>query len=98
MNFKKVNKKMTPYDIRPMANPKIEPRLDYFLTDPENQPALKTGVDCQTDTFLPKAPELPYVPMKTGIDVYTQVEDGELFNFNTEVKPIVNVICTKTLE
>lgn len=46
MNFKKVNKKMTPYDIRPMANPKIVPRLDYFLTDPNNIPAVKETVDC----------------------------------------------------
>lgn len=71
MNFKKVNKKMTPYDIRPMANPKIEARLDYFLTDPKNEASNKTGVDCQTDTFLAKPAEPPYVPMKTGIDVYT---------------------------
>ncbi len=81
-----------------MANPKIAARLDYFLTDPNNVAAEQETVDCQTDVFLPKKPEPEYVPMKTGIDVYTQVEDGELFDFESEVRPIVQVICTKTLE
>lgn len=33
MNFKKVKKKMTPYDIKPSPNPRIEANLDFFLTD-----------------------------------------------------------------
>lgn len=46
-----------------------------------------------------KKPESPrYVPKKTGIDAATQVEDYELFDFDREVTPILDVICTKTLE
>ena len=33
MNFKKVKKKMTPYDIKPSPNPRIEANLEFFLTD-----------------------------------------------------------------
>ena len=36
INFKKKKKKMTPYDIKPSANPKIEVNLDFFLTDHKN--------------------------------------------------------------
>lgn len=34
--FKKNKKKMTPYDIRPSPNPRIEVNLDFFLTDSAN--------------------------------------------------------------
>ncbi len=37
------------------------------------------------------------MPKKTGVDVNTQVEDWELFAFDKEVLPIVDVIVTKTL-
>jgi len=46
MNFKKVNKKMTPYDIKPLPNPSIVPKLDYFLTDPLNVPPIKESLEC----------------------------------------------------
>ena len=27
---------MTPYDIKPSSNPRIDPNLDFFLTDHKN--------------------------------------------------------------
>ena len=98
MVFKKNSKNMNPYDIRPLPNPRIEAKLDYFLTDNQNKLVETSSVDCQVDKFREKVREKEYVSMKTGIDVYTQVEDGELFDFDSEVAPIVNVICCKTLE
>lgn len=47
---------------------------------------------------MKRPPSPPYIPKKTGIDASTQVEDYELFNFDKEVTPILDVICTKTLE
>lgn len=55
-------------------------------------------VEAQTDEFLPEPPPEQYRPQKTGVDVYTQVEDGELFDFDMEVEPILDVIVNKTLE
>jgi len=55
-------------------------------------------VEAETDEFLPEPPPPPYVPQKTGIDVATQVEDGEIFHFDDEVEPILDVIVNKTLE
>merc|ERR1719487_1725030 len=39
-----------------------------------------------------------FVPMKTGIDAETQIYPGDLFNFDLEVAPILDVLVTKTLE
>ena len=43
-------------------------------------------------------PSPSFIPKKIGIDAATQVEDYELFNFDIEVVPILDVIVTKTLE
>lgn len=53
----------------------------------------------QTDTFAirPSSPE--YVPRKTGVDRFTQVEDVfDLFDFDKEVDPILAVLVSKTIE
>ena len=46
----------------------------------------------------PKPQEPLIWPEKTGIDVETQIEDGDLFNFDIEVEPLVHIILSKTLE
>ena len=38
------------------------------------------------------------MPKKTGIDKITQIEDYELFDYDREVQPILNVLLTKTVE
>ena len=52
----------------------------------------------QTDPLPPKEQEKLIWPEKTGIDVETQVEDGDLFNFDEEVLPLVRIIVGKTIE
>ena len=52
----------------------------------------------QTDDFIKKPPTPTYVPKKTGIDKITQIEDYDLFDYDTEVQPILNVLLTKTAE
>lgn len=55
-------------------------------------------VEVQTEK-LPPRPQSPLIwPEKTGIDIETQIEDGDLFNFDEEVAPLVHVIISKTLE
>jgi hypothetical protein len=55
-------------------------------------------VGIQTE-ILPKRPVSPCPwPEKKGIDTETQIDDGELFNFDVEVAPLVQVIVSKTLE
>lgn len=38
------------------------------------------------------------MPKKTGTDFCAQIEDGDLFQFNPMVDPILMVLCGKTLE
>lgn len=52
----------------------------------------------QTDAFLNRAPSPFFVPQKSGIDVSTQVYDGELFDFDFEVVPILEILVAKTVE
>ena len=57
----------------------------------------ETDVWTQTDPFQDR-PESPvFIPSKTGIDTGVQVEE-DLFDFDFEVAPILEVIVGKTLE
>jgi hypothetical protein len=38
------------------------------------------------------------VPKKTGIDKITQIEDYDLFDYDTEVMPILNVLLSKSID
>ena len=52
----------------------------------------------QTDAFADRPPTPLFVPMKIGVDVETQIENGDLFDFDFEVEPILEVLVGKTLE
>jgi hypothetical protein len=94
------NEKANPYYefvFRGSVADEIDLSMNLVEHLPEAGPG-KTG-ETQTDVFIPRAPTPEYIPRKTGIDTSTQVEDvTELFNFDAEVKPLVNVIVGKTLE
>ena len=38
------------------------------------------------------------MPQKVGVDFCAQIEDGDLFDYEEEVEPILAVLCGKTLE
>ncbi|XP_028350535.2 LOW QUALITY PROTEIN: radial spoke head protein 3 homolog [Physeter macrocephalus] len=59
---------------------------------------IEVDVECQTDAFLDKPPTLLFIPAKTGKDVATQILEGELFDFDLEVKPMLEVLVGKTIE
>lgn len=55
-------------------------------------------IEIQTDEYIDR-PQTPlFWPKKTGIDQITQIEDGDLFHFDEEVEPILNVLMSKVLE
>ncbi|KAH8370035.1 hypothetical protein KR093_001987 [Drosophila rubida] len=56
------------------------------------------SVDTQTDLFLEKPPTPPYIPAKIGIDVGTEIGEGELFNFDAEAQPIIDVLVDACIE
>lgn len=53
---------------------------------------------CQTDAFLDRPASPLFTPAKSGEDVSTQVEEGELFDFDVEVQPVLEVLVGKTVE
>lgn len=54
--------------------------------------------DTQTDFYIDRPVNRLFVPKKTGEDAETQIWDGELFDFDYEVDPILQVLIGKTLE
>ncbi|NXX79658.1 RSPH3 protein, partial [Urocolius indicus] len=59
---------------------------------------IEVDTECQTDAILDRPPTPFFIPAKTGKDVATQIEEGELFDFDIEVKPILEVLIGKTVE
>lgn len=53
---------------------------------------------CQTDLFLQRPLTPPYVSAKVGIDASTEITDGELFDFDMEVQPILETLIGRTLQ
>ena len=72
-------------------------QTEPYLQEVEEEPVYESRV-VQTDAFLDRPPSPPFVPPKTGVDVETQVEEAELFDWDFEVQPIVSTIVGKTLE
>jgi len=58
----------------------------------------EADVAAQTDDFLDRPPTPLFVPAKSGMDVETQIYEGDLFDFDIEVKSILEVLVGKTVE
>lgn len=98
MQYKRQKHKPSPYDLRPGPPARIDVDLTYFLTEQGRTQPIEVDCKVQTDVFVER-PETPkYVPKKTGIDKITQIEDYDLFDYDREVQPILNVLLTKTIE
>ncbi|MCO5584329.1 hypothetical protein L7F22_038253 [Adiantum nelumboides] len=55
-------------------------------------------MDTQTDPFLDRPPTPLFIPQKSGPDAGTQIEEGDLFNFDEEVESMLEVLVGRTLE
>ncbi|KAL3673770.1 hypothetical protein V7S43_001464 [Phytophthora oleae] len=78
--------------------------LDANLIE-QTQPIPERESFSQTDEFLPRTVSVSnattndmFMRAKIGIDTSTQIEESDgLFNFNVEVRPLLNVLVNKTL-
>uniref|UniRef100_A0A8C4X2W2 Radial spoke head 3 n=1 Tax=Erpetoichthys calabaricus TaxID=27687 RepID=A0A8C4X2W2_ERPCA len=57
-----------------------------------------SDVSSQTDNLLDRPATPLFIPAKSGKDVDTQILEGELFDFDIEVKPILEVMVGKIIE
>lgn len=74
----------------------MEAQTETFLEVLRDKP-IETDVETQTETQLDKEAEPLFVPSKTGMDKETVIADGELFDFDLEVNPILEVLVGKAL-
>jgi hypothetical protein len=54
--------------------------------------------ETQTDFLLDRPPSPLFMPAKIGVDIDTQIEVGDLFDFDVECEPVLEVLVGKTLE
>jgi len=99
---KKKRLKQTVFDVKPETQKYIPVPLEQYLVE-QVVPTESRDESEQTDVFLPEPPVKEYytrnLPKKTGVDVSTQIEpEDQLFNFDLEVEPLLNVLISKTLE
>jgi radial spoke head protein 3 len=75
----------------------LDVQTDQFVEElTDKAPCYEIG--SQT-TFKMEEPEMDFsIPTKTGNDFCAQTEDGDLFIFDDDVEPILQVLCGKTLE
>eukprot|EP01029_Cantina_marsupialis_P028344 TRINITY_DN776030_c0_g1_i1.p1 TRINITY_DN776030_c0_g1~~TRINITY_DN776030_c0_g1_i1.p1 ORF type:complete len:368 (-),score=129.97 TRINITY_DN776030_c0_g1_i1:161-1237(-) len=52
----------------------------------------------QTEDFMDRPPTPRFIPQKSGSDQGTQILPGDLFDFDMEVEPMLEVIVGRTLE
>jgi len=72
-------------------------QTDNFLEEIADRP-VELEMQTQTDPFMDRPPSPLFLPMKTGVDRETQILEGDLFDFDFEVEPILQVMVGKTLE
>lgn len=72
--------------------------MSSYLMESDQHPPTRPA-DTQTDDFQYRPPTPEYIPRKTGIDTCTQIDNtNELFSFDDEVVPMLEIIMKKTIE
>lgn len=95
---KRAKEQLRPRSPEPVEGRKhIDVQTELYLEELSDR-VEEADVECQTDAFLDRAPTPLFIPAKTGSDVSTQILEGDLFDFNIEVKPILEVLVGKTVE
>lgn len=75
----------------------IDIQTDSYLEELTER-TVEFEAETQTDFLLDRPPSPLFMPAKVGHDIATQVLDGELFDFDREVEPVLEVLTGKTLE
>lgn len=90
-------------DLRSRTPPPVPGRVhmdlqtDNYLEELVDRPVEKDA-ETQTHLFYDRPPSPLFIPIKTGRDVATQILAGDLWDFDMEVEPILEVLVGKTLQ
>lgn len=88
---------------KPRTPPPIDGRThadaqtESFLEELTDRP-VEASAETQTEPFLDRPPSPLFVPAKSGVDKETQIGPRDLFDFDFEVTPILEVLVGKTLQ
>lgn len=83
---------------RPLHNRhNLEVQTDDYIETLTDKPP-EQEMDAQTDFYIDKPPDRLFKPKKNGIDRETQIWEGDLFDFDQEVEPILQVLMNKIFE
>jgi hypothetical protein len=96
MRASKVNKRSsTPEPV--VGRKHMDIQTDKYLEELTER-TVEFEAETQTDFLLDRPPSPLFMPAKIGVDIETQIEDGELFDFDVECEPVLEVLVGKTLE
>ena len=91
-------------EVREIDTPDAVQGRQHIHVQTENIPEelsekpIEHGKEAQTDYYIDRPPSPLFILKKIGEDIETQVNDGEFFDFDNEVDPILEVLVCKTLE
>jgi len=74
----------------------MDMQTDDFLEELTDRP-IELDAETQTQPFMDRPASPLFVRAKTGQDMETQIAPGDLFDFNLEVEPILEVLVGKTI-
>ncbi|KAF6365245.1 radial spoke head 3 [Rhinolophus ferrumequinum] len=95
---KRIQEQFRPQTPEPVEGRKhVDVQTELYLEEIADR-IIEVDVECQTDAFLDRPPTPLFIPAKTGKDVATQILEGELFDFDLEVRPMLEVLVGKTIE
>jgi len=75
----------------------IDVQTDAYLEEVSDK-VPEHSIETQTDEFMDRPQSPMFIPIRTGVDKETQIMEGDLFDFELEVEPILDVLVGKTLE
>mmetsp|Transcript_20822 Transcript_20822/g.29935 ORF Transcript_20822/g.29935 Transcript_20822/m.29935 type:complete len:373 (+) Transcript_20822:84-1202(+) len=71
-------------------------QTENYLEELTDRP-IEVDSETQTQAYMDRPVSPLFVATKTGIDEQTQIEPGDLFDFDLEVEPILEVLVGKTI-
>lgn len=75
----------------------MDTMTDTYLEELTDRP-VEVDANTQTEAYLDRPPSPLFMPAKSGADVACQVEVAEIFDFDAECAPLLEVLVGKTLQ
>eukprot|EP00603_Paraphysomonas_imperforata_P008902 CAMPEP_0114429412 /NCGR_PEP_ID=MMETSP0103-20121206/9473_1 /TAXON_ID=37642 ORGANISM="Paraphysomonas imperforata, Strain PA2" /NCGR_SAMPLE_ID=MMETSP0103 /ASSEMBLY_ACC=CAM_ASM_000201 /LENGTH=325 /DNA_ID=CAMNT_0001598749 /DNA_START=236 /DNA_END=1213 /DNA_ORIENTATION=+ len=101
-SMKRDRRRNTPGNNRAGTPPPVDGRVhmdiqtENFLEELTDK-AIEIDQETQTQAFMDRPASPLFIATKTGKDTSTQIDNGDLFDFDLEVEPLLEVLVGKTI-